>query len=485
MSDPGFSAVSTAGGRRLTLAVELPTSAQMQIHSLQQTLHGQRVSLGEAVAGELRLLAIAGFTALRRRGLEVGGLLLGRASEDELLVEGFLEVPCEHRYGPSYALSETDREKLTELLAQVQGGESRVIGAFRSFTGRDPAVEAADHALVLEHFPQGDFLLLFLQPLSAENCVTSFHLFRGGRLLQAEERTPDVLDPQRMPEADEAESAPTKLVVAEEQEVEPVPAHVPKHQYELVRPPRFEVEPEAADRRPPMFKAALICMAIVLGGSFVYELGRAHSPLPRATAEWTELNLDARPGGGKVEITWDAKAARSVRATRGALTISDGDAPREIELAAAQVGAGRYTYAAERPDIAIKLTLSAGDRTVASESARLTTPLPITPSPASAVVSADLGPVVAPTAVHEVHPTIPEGIRSRLTEQVLIGVEVQVSDLGRVTRAKSKEPGEDGLHRYLASLAEKTAHEWRFTPARNRDGHAISAVKTIQFVFTR
>jgi len=478
MSDPGFSAVSTAGGWRLTLAVELHTSAQMQIHSLQQTLHGRRVSLGEAVAGELRLLAIAGFTALRRRGLEVGGILLGHATDDELRVEGFLEVSCEHRYGPSYALSETDREKLTVLLAQAAHGELRVIGAFRSFTVRDPVVEAADQALVLEHFPQGDFLLLFLQPLSAENCVTSFQLFRDGQLVRAEEQAPPLV------EMDATSPAPAKLIVAEEQEVEPVSTHVPKHQYELARPPRFVVEPEAADRRPPMFKAALICTAIVLGGSFAYEFGRAHAPLPRATAEWTELNLDARPGGGKVEITWDAKAARSVRATRGALTISDGDAPREIELGAAQVGAGRYTYAAERPDVAIKLTLSAGDRTVASESARLTGPPSVPPSPAPAVASADLHPVAAPTPVHEVQPTVPEGIRSRLNEQVVIGVDVQVSELGRVTRAKAKEVGEDGLRRYLAGLAEKAAREWRFTPARARDGHAISAVKTIQFEFT-
>jgi hypothetical protein len=450
----------------------------MQIHSLQQMLYGRRVSLGNAVAGELRLLAIAGFTALRRRGLEVGGILLGHASEDELLVERFLEVPCEHRYGPSYALSETDREKLTELLAQAQDREEQVIGAFRSFTGRDSEVEAADHALVREHFPQGDFLLLFLQPLSAENCVTSFHLFCDGHLLQAEEQAPSLV------EMDEMSPAPAKLVVADEPEVEAVSIHAPTHQYELVRPPRFAVEPEAADRRPPMFKAALICMAVVLGGSFAYELGRAHAPLARAAAPWTELNLDARPAGGKVEITWDAKAARSVQSTRGALTISDGDAPREIELGPAEVGAGRYSYAAERPEVVIKLTLSAGDRTVASESARLTGSLPVTPSAAPAVAPADLGVVVAPTPVHEVQPTVPEGIRSRLNEQVVIGVEVQVSELGRVTRAKSKEPGEDGLHRYLASLAEKTAHQWRFTPAR-RDGHAITAVKTIQFVFTR
>jgi hypothetical protein len=451
----------------------------MQTQSLQEILHGRCVSLNETVARELHMFAIQGFTALRRRGLEVGGLLLGHSANDELRVESFQEVPCEHRYGPSYALSDTDRENLTALLAQSRTRDAQVIGAFRSFTGRDPVVEPADEALVAEHFSHGDFLLIFLHPLSAENCVTSFHLFRDGHLLPADEQSQLLPAPKPTPEPDHPRLVPPRPIVADEPSREHAPLHT-----EPLRLPTLIAEPEARPRRSGLWKAALICLATVLAGSLAYELGRADRPVARPAAQWAELNLDARPAAGKLQITWDANAVRSVSATRGALTISDGNSQQEIELGPAQVAAGTYDYAAERPDLTIRLTLSAGHRTVASESTRLTSSVPTAPPPAPAVAAPALSTELAPSAVHEVQPRVPEGIRSRLTGQIMIDVDVTVSDHGRVIRAKAKAPGSDGLRRYLAGLAETAAREWRFTPARTRDGNPVAASKTIQFVFT-
>jgi outer membrane biosynthesis protein TonB len=41
----------------------------------------------------------------------------------------------------------------------------------------------------------------------------------------------------------------------------------------------------------------------------------------------------------------------------------------------------------------------------------------------------------------------------------------------------------DGLQRYLADLAEKAAREWRFTPAKSREGASVASSKTLTFVF--
>ena len=464
----------------------------MQIRSLQSVLQGRHVSLSESVARQLRMLAIEGFTALRRRGLEIGGLLLGHAAGEELRIEAFQEVPCEHRYGPSYVLSEADRENLTGLLAQLRGSaEWDVIGAYRSFTGRDPVIEPADEALVAEHFPQGDFVFLFLQPLSPENCVTSFQLFREGQLLPANEQTLFVLPPKSVPEPE-----PEPLIPPEPAPDPPPLEPASERSGELSEVPVSAVGPETpvsavgpeAPPRPLMWKMALICMAAVLGGSLAYELGRAHRPLSPA-AQWAELNLEARPAGGKLDVTWDAGVARSLQATRGTLIMTEGASQREMELNSAQVGAGRYTYAAERPDVTLRLTLFAGDRAVASESARLSSPppvtaTPVTPAPKAPAASADLRPEIPPSVVHEIQPFVPEGIRARVRAPIVIAVELLVNEHGRVIRAKAKEPGADGLRRYLAGVAEKAAREWRLTPARSRDGSPVVAAKTIQFVFT-
>jgi hypothetical protein len=90
---------------------------------------------------------------------------------------------------------------------------------------------------------------------------------------------------------------------------------------------------------------------------------------------------------------------------------------------------------------------------------------------------------VPPSAVHEVQPQIPEGIRSRLAEQVVIPVEVEVNERGRVVRAVAETRNADGVRRYLAERAQKAAREWRFTPARTKAGEHVAASKTIEFVF--
>src|SRR4051812_29648143 len=54
---------------------------------------------------------LRGLGALKRRGAEVGGLLLGRVepgSPDKVTIEDFEPVPSEYLTGPSYNLSPND-----------------------------------------------------------------------------------------------------------------------------------------------------------------------------------------------------------------------------------------------------------------------------------------------------------------------------------------------------------------------------------------
>src|SRR5436305_10604361 len=74
------------------------------------------VSLSLEVVDLLSLAVTAGFQSLPRRGLEVGGFLLGttRREGDAIVVEinKFEPLECEHAVGPSYLLSAMDREAL-------------------------------------------------------------------------------------------------------------------------------------------------------------------------------------------------------------------------------------------------------------------------------------------------------------------------------------------------------------------------------------
>src|SRR5436190_15824424 len=73
------------------------------------------------VIDRMNVEIMRGFGAVRRRGTEVGGLLLGRiepAGEHTFVtVDDFEPVPCEYAFGPSYILSPQDLQQLRKSLA--------------------------------------------------------------------------------------------------------------------------------------------------------------------------------------------------------------------------------------------------------------------------------------------------------------------------------------------------------------------------------
>jgi hypothetical protein len=467
---------------------------------------------------ELRMRAIEGLLALPRRGIEVGGVLFGETTSTGLRLTAFEEVPCEHLYGPSYALSEADRTKLKELLSERAARDVQVVGFFRSFTSREPVVEAADEQLVREHFPTGFFVFLMLQPRSADNCVASLRFMCDGRLLPESDDLPVVFDPRRMPvvEPPSQHGAILQSEPAPEPEPEPVRMETPAR---MEMPPRMEtpVQAEAppavrrelparpwtamplpSEDRPKPIRwkmVALICLLSLLGGAMAAKLWIA------ARAEqWTELHLDARPRGDALEVTWDASAPRALDATKGLLAVTDGGKRIDIPLTPAQLRTGKYAYVPSHPDVALRLILYSQGRGAAGDAVRVAMAPPVGEadrSPAVAVSRVPSSPTkaaapharaaaaaVPPSAVHEVQPNIPAGIRSRISSEIVIPVEVQIDERGQVVRAQAKSRSAGSVERYLSAQAQKAAREWRFTPARSGAGEPVPGSKTIRFVFT-
>jgi hypothetical protein len=484
-----------------------------------ETSDGRRVLYRESAVRDLRQLAIAGFTSLPRRGLEVGGLLFGAEVDGETVIEASEPTPCEHRYGPSFALSEADRTGLRDLIAERRSADMPPLaGFFRSFTGRDPIIEEADESFIGEQFPQGDFLYLMLQPISAEKCVASARFFRDGRILPETEDPPAPFDLRLMRKMQPAVSAEPEPAAVQPPEVIPeeTPASPPlppayRSRTEPTEPapsapvPSWAAEP--APRRDGRWMAALALLFVIgIAGGVYYELNTPIAP------RWTDLHLDARPIQDRLEISWDAAALRMLNATRGTLSLTDAAEHREVNLDSSQVRAAKYSYAPVHGDISVRLILYDRTRSIAGDAVRVATvgqpqqpaqsaqpqaqpqsqpvsPAPATPPAASPAPAETRSTVVAaavpPSTVHEVQPRIPEGIRSRITDRVVIPVEVQVNEQGRVTYAQAEQDSADGVVRYLADQARKAAREWRFRPARTRSGARVASSKTIEFVFTR
>src|SRR5579862_2698337 len=86
------------------------------------------------VVERLGFAALEAFKSVPHRGLEIGGLLLGsretRDGRTVIRIEDYAEVPSEHRYGPSYALSETDLQNFERALTS----HPKAIGIYRTDT---------------------------------------------------------------------------------------------------------------------------------------------------------------------------------------------------------------------------------------------------------------------------------------------------------------------------------------------------------------
>ncbi|MEO8368319.1 MAG: hypothetical protein ABI806_03900 [Candidatus Solibacter sp.] len=446
---------------------------------------GVNVLLVESVVRGVRQVSIDGFVAIPRRGMEVGGVLLGSAHAVEIRIEAFEEVLCEHRYGPSYALSENDRSALRQMLASWPAPKAPVVGFFRSFTSRDPAIEDADEAFVREHFPQGCFVFLMVQPLSVENCVASFRFFRDGVLLPDSEAPPQPFVIAKNPAAP---LAPMPV---------PIPIEAPP-----VLPPAFARRELHADERTLSGPArwwipALMCLISAAAGALINQVTH---PMPSVAREppLTDLHVDARPVGGQLEVRWDS-TPQMLGAPRGQLEVTDGDSRRKIELNLEQLRSGRLMYAPTNEDVRLRLSIDTksskivgdalrvklGSEVLAKASAKPSSE--VHPSPAPEKSPSERARVaVMPVEVHTVQPRIPEGIRARIAGPVIIPVELEISERGNVVRAVAEGSlTEDSVYRYLAEQAQQAAMKWRFRPARKTSGDRIAASTTVHFTFTR
>ena len=439
--------------------------------------------LSATTVRELRAKAIQAFLSLPRRGVETGGLLFGSQRDGQLFIQGFEEVACEHRYGPSFALSNDDRARLAERLARTSSPP--VIGIYRSYTGRDAELDDGDLTLIREYFPTGQFVFLLLQPVNAQACIGGFRLVRDGELQAEPPYTPALFDPDHW-NADPPVIAQVEAAIPPEV---PEPSEPPAAAPALLPPPYRTLLVEDAARMPRQrsrigwWAPVALCMMAAIGAAALYELW-AISQQPR----WVELYLDAKPAPGAqaLLVTWDATASKSTGATHALLAVNDGEVHRDIPLSTQQLQLGRYLYTPTHSEIDLRLVLYGDGPALSGSSLRLV-PAPRTPAvaPPPVAVAPTLPPAEKPavkssaprTAIHEVQPSIPAGIRARLNGYLEIPVTVKINDRGLVTSAFAPH-APDGLRAYLSQEAVKAAHRWRFSAG------GADSEKTIYFTFT-
>jgi hypothetical protein len=140
-----------------------------------------------------------GLVSLRIRPLEVGGLISAPApgaDADELQL-----IDCEHRFGPTFQLSDRDRAAFSEVVGEIHASSRVLAGYFRSGADGRTEPSAADLDIVRELAPEARFILIAEPFRSGRVLVRKFERNAGGEWERTEQDSVATSSFERAPSA--------------------------------------------------------------------------------------------------------------------------------------------------------------------------------------------------------------------------------------------------------------------------------------------
>ena len=343
------------------------------------------IHLRPGVMGRLGTESWVAFKRIPRRGLEIGGVLLGRAEcgEDSTTfwIEGFAAVESEHRSGPSYVLSESDLGRLQE---EIRKNGSASIGIFRSQTRSEQLVIQEPDAALLEHFfdpADAVFLMvgpvpgkaaLFLRANGTMRCVHEFQLESLSSVLKGSQhpRSLEVAAPPNpTPELRSTVARPVRQLDAPKIDILTAD---PEAVVDRLEAPQKEqsgsldtvltVKPAGrwGVKRGAWILAASLAALLVTAALSVRSYSSPRSPAPaRSTLEFIQLAVER--DGSSLRVHWDQHAPTLRGATRAVLHVQDGEIQVDRILTASDLSTGSIAYEPKNSELAFRLDVYSAD----------------------------------------------------------------------------------------------------------------------------
>ncbi len=338
-----------------------------------------------SVIDRMSVEVMRGFGAVRRRGAEVGGILLGRIDTGEagtvVTIDDFEPVGCEYAFGPSYILSQADLQRFRKSLAEHDPSVNQkvyTVGYYRSNTREGLSLDDQDVRFFREYFPDPLHVLLLVKPFATRASVAGFFLQEGGTLqtestrLEFPFRRRELgggVSPNERPERGERHERPAhqdRQEPAAESIAPATKAETPAPAPEPVRlrdpePSREMFSAYERQQRPAwkkrlawgVFGVALVLLGLAVGSQF------APNPIvPQtgsAAADPYSLNLHATRVDDNVMVKWDKDSSAIRNASKGLLTITEGPDSKAVQMDPAQLVNGSVLYRHVAPLIIFKL----------------------------------------------------------------------------------------------------------------------------------
>ncbi len=312
------------------------------------------IQLRRALVEQLGVESIDAFSSAAKRGLEIGGILLGRVEDGAIFVQAYEPVESEHLYGPSYLLTERDLLLFEQAVSRRRNqppGELRPVGFFRSQTRAGIEFDEQDNAIAGDFFNKEPSVCLLVKP-AVDHSVTA-------RMAVWSQEKFESLEPFPF-EAGALQQDEAPMIAA------PMPpGEVQTSRYEKWLQNSWVLLGAAA----AMFFVAFLIWAPGRTRATAAPPAAQKAPAtPPVTGAGMSLSVEQKDSSAI--LSWNHSAAAVQQADFGQLLILDGDKRQELRLDRTELQTGRVVYVPEGKDVSFQMQLFAPGHT-STESIRL------------------------------------------------------------------------------------------------------------------
>jgi outer membrane biosynthesis protein TonB len=295
-------------------------------------------------------------------GEEAGGILLGRSEHNPsgrrvVTIEDCEPLAIEHRRGPTYTLSDKDKQRLAKRIAWWRGRKKEPlapVGLVRGHLRAGLHLDVADFALFQNYFP--DPAAVFLAAQSGLDAQGAFFFAEEGDMEREAPYLTFPFDGEKLERGGYTILRAPKLAAAETVERPAVPG-APK--------PRRIFSWKAPSTIWPAV-AALALLMIVAGRYWSHQ--QPHGPTSAA------FGMNVEHSGRVLRLTWDPHAPALQQARDATLWINDGGTQRRMDLSARELSRGSTLYVPVSDDVNFRLAVRNGE-TQLTDSVRSLAPI--------------------------------------------------------------------------------------------------------------
>src|SRR5579884_4381188 len=355
------------------------------------------VECDQLVLDGIRDESVEGLKKLAKGGVEIGGVLFGLRSSTGTRVLAYRSLACEHRFGPSFILSDKDEQLLHAMLDTAHDEKLRglePVGWYVSHCRQGFTLTDRDTVLFDSHFMHPGDVAIVLMPEKTRRARAGFFVRRADGDLKTDGCSRELVLPGVVEvalAAKPAESAARAIVPAPA-----VQAEVYSNPERELANPRLQnfLKQQERHRRISAWNlsasVALLVFGLSLGG-YLWLKSRVHTLPPVA--------LHVTGSGQQIRIAWDPSLDAVRTATSGVLEIRDGTAnPVTVPVTNDALETGSAVYNKQSENVEVRLRLLYPNRPAAESVVYFIDPAKSQPV---TVIANVLAPPAAPPAVVE------------------------------------------------------------------------------------